>query len=131
MMIIFRKRITTPISSLLLFFLLFTSASLCSQTTIWGETFTYANGVTSGTSTGIALSSWTSTNGVNIRSNTIESNTSSASGSWRTGVINSVGFTAINVSFSTSINSVETSDRFSFRYRLDGGAWVVLVAPVL
>lgn len=37
----------------------------------------------------------------------------------------------MELSFTTNTNNVEGSDRFSFRYRLDGGSWNTVVAPVL
>jgi hypothetical protein len=121
--------ITTKKWLLNLFFII--GNVLSAQTTIWSENFTYSNGVTSGTSTGIARSSWTSGNGSEIRSNRIETRSANTGGFWRSSVINIQGFSNINLSFLTDINNIETSDRFSFRYRLDGGSWVNLVSPTL
>lgn len=130
-MLVQRKRIFIPISTLLFLLIFLTSVSVSSQTTIWSENFTYANGVTTGTATGVAASSWTATNGVNIQSSTIESNTANSAGSWRTSAINIIGFTNINLSFSTTRSNVANPDRFSFRYRLNGGVWVTIVTEIL
>ena len=115
---------------LLIFFML-CYGQIFAQTTIWNENFTYSNDVATGTGTGVSLTSWTSGNGVLIRSNRIETRTSNSSGFWRTGTINIRGFSDIDLSLSTAVNNIEGTDRFSFRYRLDGGAWVTVVASVL
>ncbi len=105
---------------------------LAAQTEIiWSENFSYSNDVTTGTGTGISSSNWSSGNGVRIRSNRIETRSSSSSGYWRTAPINIIGLSDLNVSFDIGTNSIEGGDRFSFRYRLDGGTWVTLVSPVL
>jgi len=106
-------------------------SQLFSQTTIWSENFSYSNNIATGTATGISTSNWSSGNGTLIRSNRIESRSSNSSGYWRTDPINIRGLSDINLSFGMDMNNVEGSDRFSFRYRLDGGTWVNLVAPIL
>lgn len=111
--------------------LLLVSFKTFSQTTIWTDNFTYPNSTTTGTATGISSSAWTSGNGAEIRTNRIETRAANANGFWRTGTINIRHLSNINLSFSTATGSIEGSDRFSFRYRLDGGTWVILVAPVL
>ena len=130
-MLVRRKRKYFPISILLYLFISLTTVSLHSQTTIWNEAFTYSNNVTTGTSTGVASSVWNSGNGAVIRDNRIETRSRNANGFWRSNAINVIGFTDLNLSFTTGTNSIETTDRFSFRYRLDGGVWVTIVAPVL
>lgn len=104
---------------------------LCAQTTIWSENFTYADATTTGTSTGVATSSWTSDNGAGIYTNRIETRAINTAGFWRSNSINIQGFSTINLSFLTATNSIEGTDSFSFRYRLNGGSWVTLVASVL
>lgn len=120
-----------PISSIFLYFFLFTSATLISQTTIWEEDFTYPNGLITGTSNGVANTSWDSGNGTATRDNRIEGRGNNPNGFWRSNAINITGFREINLSFTTGTSSIEDSDRFSFRYRLDGGAWVIVVPAVL
>lgn len=108
------------------------SSSLVSQTTIWADDFnSYANNVVTGTGTGTAPADWDSGNNVRINNSRIETRNASSNGYWRTQPINVTGFTAMELRFSTNANNVEGNDRFSFRYRLDGGSWILAVAPVL
>lgn len=101
-------------------------SSSYAQTTIWSDDFnSYANSVVNGTGTGIAPADWNSGNNVVINSSRIETGNSCANGFWRTQPINGTGFTAIELSFTTGTNSIEGSDRFSFRYRLDGGSRIM------
>lgn len=101
------------------------------QTTIWTDNFnSYADIVVTGTGKGIAPAGWNSGNNVRINSSQIETGDANSNGYWRTQPINVTGFTAMELSFNTSTNSIEASDQFSFRYRLDGGSWVTVVGPV-
>ncbi|MEA1786789.1 PA14 domain-containing protein [Arenibacter sp. GZD96] len=119
------------LKTLFLLCLLLSSVALYSQTTIWSDDFSYSNNTTSGMGTGVAPATWSSGNGAMIRSNSIETRSRNVNGFWRSNEINITGFSDINLSFTTGTGSIETTDRFSFRYRLDGGTWTTLVAPVL
>lgn len=116
---------------LIIAFLIIGNGLTAQTTTIWSEDFTYSNNTTSGTASGISGSGWTSANGVQVRSSKMESRTTTNNGRWTTTAINVRGFTDMTLSFSVERSNVEDDDRFSFRYRLDGGGWVNLVAPVL
>src|SRR5690606_5239840 len=89
---------------------------LVAQTTIWSENFSYPNGRTSGTASGMAGSTWNSGNGVYVNLNSMESVSRNSNGYWRTDPINIRGFTNITLSFSVGSSNVSGLDRFSFRY---------------
>ncbi|MEH6681983.1 MAG: PA14 domain-containing protein [Sediminicola sp.] len=113
-------------------FCLMWGVGLHGQTTVWGENFNaYADNIATGTATGISASTWTSGNGPVVRSSRIETRSANTAGYWRSEAINIRGLSNLEIGFSTSVNSIEGTDRFSFRYRLQGGSWVNLVAPVL
>ena len=106
------KGIGNTVSRLFLYFVLFTSSTMFSQSTIWSENFTYSNDVVTGTGTGISSSNWSSGNGVRIRSNRIETRSSSSSGYWRTAPINIIGLSDLNVSFDMATNNIEGGGSF-------------------
>ena len=104
---------------------------LVAQTTIWEENFdSYSNGVTSGTATGFAASGWESGNDVEIRKDRIRTRSKNGAGYWRTDPINVFGFKDVELSFSVRYQNTHQHNRFSFRYRLDGGAWINIVEPM-
>lgn len=117
-------------NGLVILFLLCVS-HVFSQADIWNEDFSYSNNVDTGTGSGISTVNWSSGNGALIRSNRIETRSANSSGYWRTDPINIIGIENIELSFDMGVNNIEGTDRFSFRYRLDGGTWVNLVAPIL
>ena len=104
---------------------------LNAQTPIWEEDFdSYSNGTTSGTATGFAASGWESGNGVSIGKEGIVTRSKNRGGFWRTDPINVFGFKDIELSFSVRSRNTHQHNRFSFRYRLDGGAWINIVEPM-
>ena len=117
------------ICSVILFFAF--SWGTIAQTTVWEDNFnSYDNRDDSGTGTGFSPVDWSSWNDVEIRNDKIETRDENEDGYWRTDPINITGFTNLDLSFDTSNDNLRNSDRFSVRYRLDGGSWVTLVPRI-
>ena len=104
------------------------SLGALAQTTIWEEDFnSYSNNKDSGNASGFAPGTWNSGNDVRIRSRKIQTRDENDDGFWRTDPINISGFTNLILSFDTEYSNLRSNDRFSVRYRMDGGLWVTLV----
>lgn len=106
------------------------------QEIIWQENFdSYGNNITTGTGTGFSLADWTSGNSVETRSvgsgKRMETRNTGGNGFWKTNPINITGFTDLTLDFDVFNSNVEGSDRFSARYKLDGGSWITAVSSVL
>jgi hypothetical protein len=100
-----------------------------SQTTIWNENFTYANGTENGTGTGFAPTAWTTTitGGVWVQGNRLEATNLGTEGQWQTNPINIYGFTAVSFSMDVATQSDASqfeagTDYFIGEYRIDGAA---------
>jgi len=114
----------------LAFFLLGTFLSF-SQTTIWSENFTYANGTENGTATGPSASGWTTTltGDVWVQGNRLEANNLPSEGIWQTNPINIYGYDSVNFSLDVATQSQtqqfeQGTDYFIGEYRVDGGSWI-------
>lgn len=115
---------------ILAFFLLGTFLSF-SQTTIWTENFTYANGTENGTATGPSASGWTTTltGDVWVQGNRLEANNLPSEGIWQTNPINIYGYESVNFSLDVATQAdtsqfEQGTDYFVGEYRVDGGAWI-------
>ncbi len=115
-------------------FLVFLTTSLgaFAQEVIWQDNFdSYSNGTVTGSGSGFAPTTWSSANGVDIRGKKIQSTLRNSNGRWRIAPINITGFTNLTWDFITSTSNVESTDRFSARYRLNGGSWETVISTVL
>ena len=109
------------------FSLLFTflTISVFSQTTIWEEDFTYADGTTVGTGNRWTLSG--SANGhFNVQSNRLEaSDTDADDVFWLSESISISGYTNVTINFDGGEDGdCESGDHIIFWYRIDGGTGI-------
>lgn len=119
-------------SFVLLLLFLATTLGAMAQTTIWEEDFeSSSDGDVSGVGTGFAPTSWSCGNDIEIKSNKTLTKKANNNGYWRTDPINITGFTNLTWDFDTNTSNIEGTDRFSARYKLDGGSWVTVVSPIL